>query len=146
MATRIKAKNTVASKTHVFGYVSSPFDLNDRNDSPLVGIEAFCNNVSPLEKQRAFLGDQGLELSCLEPVVEGATVPSSLVEMRPVRVNLPSPASIVRAPPIASTVMSPFTPPCFCDPPARAKVTSPWHDRRALTEDGPKAAPVTVRP
>ena len=65
MATRIKAKNTVASKSHAFSYVSSPFDLNDRNDNPLVGIDAFCNNVSPLEKQRAFLGDQGLELSRL---------------------------------------------------------------------------------
>jgi len=32
VATRIKAKNTVASKSHAFSYVSSPFDLNDGND------------------------------------------------------------------------------------------------------------------
>ena len=33
--------------------------------SPFVGIDAFCNNVLSLEKQRAFLGDQGLDLSRL---------------------------------------------------------------------------------
>ena len=62
VATRLKAKNTFASKSHAFSYVSSPFDLNDRNDNPFVGIDAFCNNVSSLEKQRAFLADEGLDL------------------------------------------------------------------------------------
>src|SRR5215475_4435510 len=62
VATRIKAKNTFSSKSHAFSYVSSPFDLNDRNDSAFVGDDSFCDNVSPLEKQRAFLGDQCFEL------------------------------------------------------------------------------------
>ena len=61
VATRLEAKNTCSSKSHAFGYVSSPFDLNDGNDNLFIGDDSFCNNVSPLEKQRAFLGDQGLD-------------------------------------------------------------------------------------
>ena len=113
MATRIKAKNTVASKTHVFSYVSSPFDLNDRNDSPLVGIELFVTMFRPLKNKELSWVTKALNSVVLEPVVEGATVPSSLVGWRPVRVNLPSPASIVRAPPIASTVMAHSLPAFF---------------------------------
>ena len=61
--TRFEAKNTSSSKSHTFSYVSGSFDLNDGSDNRLVGCDSFRNNVSPLEKQRAFLADKGLEIS-----------------------------------------------------------------------------------
>ena len=62
VATRLQAKNTSSSKSHAFSYVSSPFDLNDGNDILFIGDDAFCNNVSSLEKQGAFLADKGLKI------------------------------------------------------------------------------------
>jgi hypothetical protein len=60
VATRLEGKNTSSSKSHAVSYVSSPVDLNDGNDNVFFRDDSFCNNFSPLEKQRAFLGDHGL--------------------------------------------------------------------------------------
>ena len=38
VATRLEAKNTFSSKSHAFGYVSSPFDLNDGNDNLFIPV------------------------------------------------------------------------------------------------------------
>ena len=150
MPTRFEAKNTSSSKSHTFSYVSGSFDLNDGSDNRLVGCDSFRNNVSPLEKQRAFLADKGLEIS-REAFGVGVAVAAGVgvgcgFARESVRVNVPSPASIVRAPPIASTLMVPSTPFCCSFFGARAKVTLSWQDNVAITGDGPGAPPVTVRP
>src|SRR5262249_12454824 len=60
-ATRIEANNTFSCESHIFSYVRSSFDLNDGLDNLFIGDDFFCNDVAPLEKQRAFLGDHGLD-------------------------------------------------------------------------------------
>ena len=41
VATSFEGKNTSSSKSHAFSYVSSSFDLNDRNDNVFFGFRRF---------------------------------------------------------------------------------------------------------
>ena len=82
MATRIKAENTVASKTHVFSYVQQPLRSERPERSvPWSVSRLFVTMFRPLKNKELSWVTKALNSVVLEPVVEGATVPSSFGRM-----------------------------------------------------------------